>query len=226
MENSESYQSNKKIKLDSKYKYHLEPQIPFFNRYLYKLSSTDLESVKQFQTLFKLKYIFTDGTWITMDLNTTTYWVRGTKLVADESGPELFPESFEQFYNGNKELIELIYIYEDKTDPGFEQIDKFVEQGQLSKLPNPDLPTFRMDYDSILKVLLCNDLITCLAGGYYGIHDNKRLIWVKDFGSINLYSVHVSLDALLLGYCPNFEYLREHLINLYIQYKNIVPSVF
>lgn len=58
-----------------------------------------------------------------------------------------------------------------------------------------------------------------MAGGYYGAIDNKKIIWVFSYDKV-LPGPYLYLDAVLLGLRSEYYDLQDHLMNLYIQYKN------
>lgn len=63
------------------YKYHLNLDIPFSNRYEYKIVQyNDFNLIKELQTKYKLKYIFTDNTWTIMVIHTKCCWIEGLGL--------------------------------------------------------------------------------------------------------------------------------------------------
>ena len=94
-----------------------------------------------------------------------------------------------------------------------------IESGIVTKTFNSDLTNYKLDYYAIIKVLIEHRLIICLAGGYYGAIDNKEIIWACDYNKA-LPCSYLGLDAVLLGLKPEYYDLQDHLMKLYIQYKN------
>jgi hypothetical protein len=79
------------------------------------------------------------------------------------------------------------------------------------------------EYEEIIVVLIENNLIGGIQGGYYGIFDNKHIRWALDYprnDDLKLPKIGYSLDGILTGVNDNFADLKIHLLKLYEEYKN------
>ena len=199
-----------------RYKYNLNPDIPWTNRDYYKIMVPDFLTLADLQTKYKLKYVFDDNSWTIMNIGTHMYWIQGT--VKHDITPTL---SFEEFYRKINHKIKSVMIYKEEKDFKDYPIDMLMQSNQIIHIVNPDYSSYKLEYDIVVRVLLKHMLIGGVAGGYYGIHDNKTLKWVYGYTrNHELKKLSLSLDAILYGLYDDFMDLRDYLMELYIRYKD------
>lgn len=92
--------------------------------------------------------------------------------------------TWKKFYFKYNEIISSIYIYEEPVDFTSNPLDQLIESGMVTKTLNQDLTNYRLDYYTIIKVLIDHNLITCLAGWFFGAIDNNEIIWAFGYGKI------------------------------------------
>lgn len=200
----------------NKYKYHDDNEIPFLHRFLYEIKNLNYDILRDLQTKYKLQYIFNDDTYTVMEIDSKFNWIVGTKI---KNGSSF--ENFDDMYQTFNTEIKKVFIYENGDDFDRHPVDELVEKNLLIKTKNLDIQNYELDYKKILHVLLYHLLIAGTHTYFIGIHDSKTIKWALKYGKNEvLKNDTVYLDSVLLGLDKNYYDLRDHLMELYKEYKN------
>lgn len=201
-------------------KYVNDEDIPFINKYYYWITNKSLKVLEELIECYKLEAIIND---------TKCYISKCTKMSGHEGKIEIwyygssdrkYYSCFETLYNEiDIEKIKVIETYNNfKNNP----IDKFLLNNYIEKEKNDNIEDYIIDYWRIIDILFNKHLVGCSASNnsFYGIEDNKTLLWVSGYDNNKLKDKRTPLDSAIYGYCG--QELLDHLLKLYKENSKVM----
>jgi hypothetical protein len=210
--------------LNIKYKKNLD--IPFTNRFIYKLKKKDYDNWKLISQKYILKYIFNDETTTTM-ISYENYdkgYIKDGEYHAYILGdyphdlkydyPNKYYLTFDEMYKIFVPDVRDIYICYRYEDFKMHDISEYVSLEIVEKILNEKYDTYILDYWMIKDELIVNKLIQIRKGFFYGICDNCYIIWINGYKT-SLINKDIALDDVILGNAHND--IREYLLDLLLK---------